>query len=82
MLTSCGNAEMDKINQLVIEATIKTEAATSPEEVGKIATDLQAAMEKIEAESGEKISFGKSVDEALDKYQKAAAAKLAEFGIE
>ncbi|MFI3248690.1 MAG: hypothetical protein R3Y39_06125 [Rikenellaceae bacterium] len=82
-MVSCGgNAEVDKINQLVVEATEQTKAATSSQEVAKIAAELQAEMDKITAEAGDKLTFGKSVDEALAKYQEAAAAKLAEFGIE
>lgn len=82
MMVSCGNSEVDKINQLVIEATEQTKAATSYEQVAEIAQALQDAMDQIEAESGSKIAVGKSVDESLAKYQAAAEAKLAEFGIE
>ncbi len=82
LMVSCGNAEIDKINQLVIDATEQTLAAESPDQVVEIALELQGEMEKITAESGDELSFGKSVDEALAKYQEAAAAKLAEFGIE
>lgn len=81
LMVSCGNSEIDKINQLVVEATEQTKAAKSYEEVAEIAINLQAEMEKITAESGEKLTFGKNVDDALAKYEEAAAAKLAEFGI-
>ncbi len=81
-MVSCGNAEVDKIGQLVVEATTATAAATSPEEVAKIATDLNAEMAKIEAEAGGKLTFGKNVDAVLAEYEKAAKAKLAEFGVE
>ncbi|MFR9603603.1 MAG: hypothetical protein SNG02_07000 [Rikenellaceae bacterium] len=81
MMVSCGNAEVDKINELVIEATEQTAAATTPDEVAQIATELQAEMDKIGSESGEKISFGKNADESLAKYQEVVKAKLAEFGI-
>ncbi len=80
--TACGNAEVDKINSLIIEATQQTENAKSPEDVATIAITLQAEMDKIDAEAGSKLSVGKSVQEALTKYQQTAAAKLAEFGIE
>lgn len=81
-MVACGNSAVDKINQLVVEATEQTKAAESAQEVADIAMNLQAEMDKITAESGEKVSFGKSVDDALAKYQEAAAAKLAEFGLE
>ncbi|MFR9524440.1 MAG: hypothetical protein SNH94_07700 [Rikenellaceae bacterium] len=82
LMVACGNAEIDKINQLIVEATEQTLAAESSEEVAQIATTLQEEMEKIAAEAGDKFSIGKSVEEALTAYQEAAAAKLAEFGIE
>ncbi|MFI3324115.1 MAG: hypothetical protein SNI45_03050 [Rikenellaceae bacterium] len=81
LMVSCGNAEVNKINQLVIDATEQTMAAESPEQVVQIALTLQDEMDKIAAEAGDEVSLGKSVDEALEKYQEAAAAKLAEFGI-
>lgn len=81
LMVACGNTEVEKINQLVVEATEKTKNAESAQEVAEIATTLQAEMDEIAAKSGEKLSFGKNVDDALAKYQEAAAAKLAEFGI-
>ncbi|MFI3333377.1 MAG: hypothetical protein SNI51_06525 [Rikenellaceae bacterium] len=81
-MVACGSAEIDKINQLVVEATEQTKAATTPEEVATIANNLQAEMDKIAAEAGDKLTFGQDVDTALAEYQAAAAAKLAEFGIE
>ncbi len=82
LITACGNAEVDKINKLIIEATEKTMSVDSAQDVADIATTLQEEMDKIAAEAGSKISFGKDVNDALTKYQEAAAAKLAEFGIE
>ncbi|MFI3330639.1 MAG: hypothetical protein R3Y38_02420 [Rikenellaceae bacterium] len=81
IMVSCGNAEVDKINELVAAATEQTAAATTVQEVIVIANNLQAQMEKIAAESGDKLSFGKNADAALAKYQEAATAKLAEFGL-
>ncbi len=81
-ITACGNAEVDKINKLIIEATEQTKSAGSAQDVMTIALTLQEEMDKIDAEAGNKISLGKSVEGALTKYQEAAAAKLAEFGIE
>lgn len=82
LMVACGNAEVDKINQLVKEATEQTKSAKSSQEVAAIAFKLQTEMDEISKESGNKVSFGKSVDETLAKYQKAAEAKLAEFGVE
>ncbi|MFR9534691.1 MAG: hypothetical protein SNG49_07610 [Rikenellaceae bacterium] len=82
LMVACGNAEIDKIQELVVEATEQTKAAKSAEEVGEIANELQEAMDQIAAESGDKLTFGKDVDEALTEYQKVSAAKLKEFGIE
>lgn len=82
LIVACGNAEIDKINQLVATATEQTAAAISSQEVAQIAITLQEEMDKIAESAGEKISFGKSVDEALTKYQEVAKEKLAEFGIE
>ncbi len=81
LMVACGNAEVDKINELVVEATELTKAAQSSQEVAEIAAMLQTKMDEITAVAGNKISFGKSVDEALAKYQEAAKAKLAEFGV-
>lgn len=79
LMVACGNAEVDKINELVVSATEQTLAATSFEEIAAIAMNLEAEMAKIEAEAGEKLTLGKDVDEALAAYQQAAAAKIAEF---
>ncbi len=81
-MVSCGNAEVDKINELVVKATENTQKAESAQQVADIATALQKAMDEITAESGDKLTLGKNVDEALVKYQEAAKAKLAEFGVE
>lgn len=81
-MVACGNAEVNEINQLVEEATEMTMEATSAMEVGQIAADLQAEMDRITAESGDKVTFGKSVEEALVAYQEAVAVKLQEFGVE
>ncbi|MFR9649270.1 MAG: hypothetical protein SNJ33_04680 [Rikenellaceae bacterium] len=83
VVVACGgNAAVDKINQLVLDATEQTQAAESIEEVAQIAASLQEEMDKITAEAGDKLTLGKSVDESLAKYQEAAKAKLGEFGIE
>lgn len=83
MVVACGgNSAIDEINQLVKEATKQTKAANTSDEVVAIALDLQKEMSRIEAEAGEKLTYGKSVDEALEKYQEAAKDKLKEFGIE
>lgn len=82
LLVSCGNSEVEKIKQLVVDATEQTMAAESAEEVAQIAMGLQAAMEEIAAESGNKLTIGKGVESELLQYQEAAQAKLAEFGLE
>ncbi len=78
-MVSCGNSVVDQINALVVEATEQTKAAESTQEVADIAANLQVEMEKITAESGDKLTLGKDVDEALGEYQAAAEAKLAEL---
>ncbi len=79
LMVSCGNSVVDQINALVVEATEQTKAAESAQEVAEIAANLQVEMEKITAESGDKLTLGRDVDEALGEYQAAAEAKLAEL---
>lgn len=82
MMIACGDAAIEEISKLVVEATEKTMAAESPLEVMTVAVKLQEDVEKISKESGNKIFFGKSVDAVLESYKEVTAAKLAEFGLE
>lgn len=82
LMISCGNSEIDKINDLIVEATKQTKTAETAQKVAEIATNLQAEMDKITAESGNKITFGKDVEKVLAEYQKAAQEALKSMGIE
>lgn len=81
LMASCGNSEIDKINQLIEDATEQTAAATSAQEIVEIAQNLDVEMAKITEASGDQLTIGKNADAALAKYQEVVTAKLAEFGM-
>ncbi len=81
-LVSCGGKAMGEIENAVKAAIEQTQAATSIQEVGAAGLQLEAEMQRIQAEAGDGFAFTGEANKLIEEYQKTAEAKLAELGVQ